>query len=75
MTATAEALARIPAATIRNWPNAHLLPDGAIIAGHCRSCRTQGGNVSPAKCPRCSRHVEWQYRSALARLDSRARGR
>ena len=73
MTAKPGALERIPITT--RWPNAHLLPEGAIIAGHVKGCRNQGGNVSPALCPRCSRHVEWKYRSALARLDSRAGGR
>lgn len=73
MSATPEALAHIPVTTV--WPNADMVPATTIIAGHIKGCRTQGGTVSPYACPRCSRNVEWKYRSALARLDSRAGGR
>lgn len=71
---TPEALANIPIETIRNWPRSNIAP-GTIIARHLLGCRTQGGVVSPSRCPRCNRHVEWKYRSGLAFLDSRAGGR
>lgn len=75
MTATAEALARIPDQTCLNWIAMRPIPPGTIVGKHVAFCRTNGGTVSPYQCPHCSRHVEWRYRSALALLDSRARGR
>lgn len=71
---TPEALAAIPDLTCRTWPRIPI-PPGTIVGKHVANCRTNGGTVSPYLCPHCSRHVEGRYRSALAILDSRVRGR
>lgn len=75
MTAKPEALAAIPRETALNWIAMRPIPPGTIVGKCVAGCRTNGGNVSPLLCPHCSRHIAWRYRSALARLDSRAGGR
>lgn len=75
MTAKPQALAAIPRETALNWIAMRPIQPGTIVGKCVAGCRTNGGTISPSKCPSCSRGVAWKYRYTLAQLDLRASGR